>query len=420
MSPLSEDDGPVPLIANPADGAHLLVTENAKCIRKALICISIAVLASAFCSRFGSDRVNRTMIISGMHRPEMKSATEAVNETAGALQDALDGATEIVKDPTTQAKHGTIGTRDVAAEYKQIAGHASRLNSSVARKLASPTCLLHVSYGEDYMATVDTVTLPIKEAYARKHGYELKIFQRSSLEELVATDFKACPVRGMHMSGENISAHAILKFCGIWDAFESGCDLVLWTDSDAIIYNSTVTIEQFVAQDSRADVYWSVSDNRWNHGSMWCLLPNASHTAPIGCVDYGTFLGCLNTGAFIIRRTDWSRWFVGSILEVASTPMPMDEKLCDMEADALQSREQCWHFGDQCIISCMTRANRSLMDHYACFATPASPTFQRISVHNISRYEGTSTITGNTFVVNCAGNDEYLIPCIRDAVSTSC
>merc|ERR1712226_1311538 len=56
----------------------------------------------------------------------------------------------------------------------------------------SKTCILHVSYGSEFIAHVDSITVPIKTAYAEEHGYEFVRYSEDSFAELLLNPFRMC------------------------------------------------------------------------------------------------------------------------------------------------------------------------------------------------------------------------------------
>jgi len=295
-------------------------------------------------------------------------------------------------------------------------------------------CILHVSYGEKYISTIDNFTVPIKQDYAQRYGYIFKLHQRPSMEDLLTKDFQQCGISNEAIQSKHRNDHALIKFCGVQTAFDDGCTVVVWTDSDATFVNSGFPVDSWLSQNRDADVFWSVAGP---HG--FCDTPDSE-----GCISVSHFTRCVNSGIFIIRNTHWSRRYVRRILERAVNMVPAENwekslnhfknsKLpnsqwelplaCDLDPDNPPLWSQCWaqepgrlKYGDQCVIACETMENMSstsVMGHFHCTSSRSfqqvfrkfSASFQHDSSHDIPQ---------DAYFVNCAGGDEEIAQCFRD------
>jgi hypothetical protein len=277
------------------------------------------------------------------------------------------------------------------------------------------TCILHVSYGEKYMRHVDKFTVPNKRMYANRHGYKLKLFQRPSMEELFSKDFAGCGISNESIHSKHRNDHALLKFCGVQAAFDDGCGLVVWTDSDAAFVSFDSTVDSWFGADPNnrePDVFWSVSGPH-----EFCNMP--TH---LGCKDNVHFEKCVNSGLFMIRNTEWSQTYVRRVLGRAVSMVPAKNwdmyhprGSCNLAPYMPPSWSQCYaqeparlKYGDQCVIACDSHQNSGTLDHFGC---TASHHFQLVQI--FEHHHSSNGIPDHAYLVNCAGHDEQIQNCFQ-------
>ncbi|KAH8070489.1 hypothetical protein JL721_4879 [Aureococcus anophagefferens] len=144
----------------------------------------------------------------------------------------------------------------------------------------SSICLVHAAYG-DYVALSQERTLPLKRAYAEKHGYRVVARLEDTLEDLAA----ACPDAYSTTADDGFEyTMASAKYCSLEVARRSGCEWAFWTDADAV----------FAATD-------------------------AAPTGPgRGCADAGFLGSCVNLGAFLLRvGSDEGRTSLRAMLDLS-------------------------------------------------------------------------------------------------------
>lgn len=269
------------------------------------------------------------------------------------------------------------------------------------------TCLLHAAWGAEYMALSHKYTLPTKEAYARKYSYSVLPYMRDTYEELIMMDFTRCHHGALVRNSSGYDKQTVIKFCSVWEAFEDGCDTVLWTDADAVIGSSKYSLEYWINQSSTADVYYSMSDTGatdkkwsqpWGHtgvaGHRVCLTENFPG---LTCPSVALFASCLNSGAFIMRRSNFSWQYLGRVLERSRRST---EPVCETWTLNPSHFDQCNLSvpgkGDQCAISCEAIQDESLLGHFACMGDLHPPIFQEIVISE--RWP----VVRDTFVLNVA------------------
>jgi hypothetical protein len=259
---------------------------------------------------------------------------------------------------------------------------------------AARTCLAHTAFGPEYVKLSNTFTMPNKRRYSTFHGYTLVTSQQNSLEELMKTDFAGC-FSGMTPWGMDLQT--LLKVCSIFKAFQKGCNQVLWTDADAGILNYQVPVHHFTKDNKNAHIYWSVSDI-----GAWALC--RSYPANSGCISMEMFTSCLNSGAFVVKNTYWSEFF---LLRVLTRSRDLNNPFCTTAIFNSAGFDQCYisgrHYGDQCAISCETRADRSLMAHMDCLGDHTSPVFQ----HLVGPQAWLPGFRSDTFVANCITKPKF-------------
>lgn len=268
---------------------------------------------------------------------------------------------------------------------------------------ANSTCVLHASFGERYVSKIDAFSVPNKTAYANRHGYAFKYYWGHTWEDLLEGNFSGCQL-GNRTNALKQHSYTIAKFCAVQMAFADGCRNVLWTDSNAIILKPELTIEAWLAQSQSpdADVHWAISDFRPRH---FCYFPGEQQNTSNGCINLATFVGCLNSGAFIIRQTSWSNEYILHLLQRA-----VGHDDCGSTKNvSIHRREQCGMGAadDQCLISCETIGDPDILNHYACFSKPAKTVFQVVQPE---WYQLLLSRIRDAFVVNCADGGES---CLR-------
>jgi len=200
-----------------------------------------------------------------------------------------------------------------------------------------------------------------------------------------------------------------MGYCAVWEAFEEGCESVLWTDADAVIHNQLKSLEQWMDQDRHADVYWALSEPK-----PWCKppkLPQESGSCPVEI-----FGRCMNSGAFIIRKTDWSKSFVSHMLQGSG---PILERKCAHE----KWNPSCGgdSAGDQCVATCELAERRAAQESSAgrfhCFGKHEDAPFQLIMAKWLWTFFFV-TIPEGTFVINCHLNAKLM--CVECASGGNC
>lgn len=250
------------------------------------------------------------------------------------------------------------------------------------------TCLAHTAFGEEYVSLSNAFTMPNKRRYSTFHGYTLVTSQQNSLEELIKHDFAGC-FSGMTPWGMDLQT--LLKVCSIFKAFRKGCNQVLWTDADAGIVTYEVPVHHFTEDKKDAHIYWSVSDI--GAQGLCRTFPSSA-----GCISMEMFTSCLNSGAFIVKNTFWSEFF---LLRVLTRSRFLNNPFCTTAMFNPARFDQCYiagrRYGDQCAISCETKADRSLMAKMDCLGDHTSPVFQ----HLVGTQAWLPPFRGDTFVANC-------------------
>lgn len=277
------------------------------------------------------------------------------------------------------------------------------------------TCILHVSYGEKYIRNVDSVTVPMKRKYANRHGYKLEVFQQPSMEELFSKDFAGCGIANENIHSKHRNDHALLKFCGVQAAFDDGCGVVVWTDSDAAFVNFNFTVDSWLGADPNRphpDIFWSVAGPH-----EFCNIP--TH---LGCKDNVHFEKCVNSGLFIVRNTEWSQMYVRRVLDRAVSMVPAEHwnmhhpyGSCNLAPYMPPSWSQCYaqeprreKYGDQCVIACDSHQNSGTMEHFGC---TASHHFQHVQI--FEHHDSSNGIPDGAYLVNCAGHDDQIKNCFH-------
>lgn len=140
-----------------------------------------------------------------------------------------------------------------------------------------PRCCIVTAYRRREYAALAKLTLPRMEAFAARHGHDLRIHQ---LED---TDLD----------------RAWMKIPPILDALDSDFEFVVWLDIDALI----VRLDRDILDAARPGIdllmSWHKPDTAQLHGP-----PCPEHRAP---AHY-------NAGVCLIRRSNWSRDFFARML----------------------------------------------------------------------------------------------------------
>jgi len=243
------------------------------------------------------------------------------------------------------------GMLEYGTNHWQSVGLAST-NSSV--------CVLHVSFGTLYQRISES-SGPTKRQYADRHGYRLVAMQEETFEELVDGHFAKCVER--FKTVYDCDKQSVLKFCGVWEAFEDGCETVLWTDSDGVIFSESVGIHHWFDEEPKADVIWAMTDDF----DGWCSRPKP-------CTGVSRWATCLNSGVFVIQRTSWSQAYIARLLDQSchslasncstSSLNPFRFDQCNFGGTPWQLEQS--HVGDQCVITCDAMHDDSAMSHFGC------------------------------------------------------
>jgi hypothetical protein len=222
------------------------------------------------------------------------------------------------------------------------------------------------------------------------------------LEELMKNDFAGC-FSGMTPWGMDLQT--LLKVCSIFKAFRKGCNQVLWTDADAGILLYKVPVHHFTNDNKNAHIYWSVSDI----GARGLCR---GYPASAGCINVEMFTSCLNSGAFIVKNTFWSEFF---LLRVLTRSRFLNNPFCTTAKFNPARFDQCYisgrRYGDQCAISCETKADRSLMANMDCLGDHMSPVFQ----HLVGTQAWLPASRPDTFVGNCITKPKWT--CVKHLAS---
>lgn len=296
-----------------------------------------------------------------------------------------------------------IGVTDLI-EMDQTASSKASDDESQAKGI----CMLHVTFGEEYSKLSEAITIPNKRRYAEKHGYTLLVSQAPSLDLLLAKYFAFCGFTPKH----GADSLTTVKFCAIHKALVvNKCKAVLWTDSDALIFSSDITIESWLDSNPNADVFWSLgnSDN--------ALCKESGHAAA-GCPSLGSFVACLNAGAFLVRNTEWSINFAVKVLR--RSRITHKDPVCNTANTNQMNKDQCTlpkhtltpgpGYGDQCAVTCETIAQEDddIMEHFECFGYGAKPDFQKVV------YAGTAGFPQRCAQIHC--EDAFVVNCMAHII----
>lgn len=305
---------------------------------------------------------------------------------------------------------------------------AGQLHAPTRKNLEEgQVCLTHVSYGQKFKE-IDELTVPIKRAYAERWGYKAKIYVRETFMDLVYIDFKNC----LNGNIENPLAYdkqSLLKFCGIWAAFDDGCDTVLFTDGDAVIASPETKVEHFMRKDPSADVYWSLNDPTT---APYCRGPRQKMFRGDGRDALHMFGTCLNSGTFIMRKNTWTWRYLERLLTLSNhtindqcstaslNPEGFDQcdfKVMGRETTPGQGVTQT-KVGDQCVIACDAMQHNSDLRHFMSFGPHERPVFQFVQTQPSQVFQWLHLKPWDkdrAFVVNCAGHlvKNQKIDCVK-------
>lgn len=283
---------------------------------------------------------------------------------------------------------GGIGVVPLATRRRVHAPTGSAELSS-RRTGRSEFCIAHAAYGEEYK-TIAAVSAVTKRRYAELHGYRFLQYLSSSLEEFVT---KYCP----ELEGQIELAYSKttpVKSCGIWAALRDSCDYVLWTDADAVVVDSSLSMESLlfmekseetsaedVARLADKDVLFFLEDFE-----ELGLCPELSEeVAPAGfCGSADAFGNCVNTGALIVRSGRFAETLIRDQLALAvfdndfllHSPCSTNDLGVGLARNI--TWDQCMFAGEteQCTLSCLYRNKPELLDRTMC----------RISDDNATHY----------------------------------
>ena len=170
----------------------------------------------------------------------------------------------------------------------------------------SSICLVHAAYG-DYVALSQERTLPLKRAYAEKHGYRVVARLEDSLEDLAA----ACPDAYSTTADDGFEyTMASAKYCSLEVARRSGCEWAFWTDADAVFVATDAALDRWLPADGGAFAVWSTP----TYVGGFC----GPEALAGGCTDAGFLGSCVNLGAFLLRvGSDEGRTFLRAMLDLS-------------------------------------------------------------------------------------------------------
>lgn len=141
--------------------------------------------------------------------------------------------------------------------------------------------VLVLTGSDDSMHSVLDMTIPSKQRYVQKHGYDL----------LIRRSFRPIPELGFL---DNIIGIGFLRTLMVFQMLEQ-YDVVMWIDGDSIITNENIPVEDFLVGDH-------------SFYASWDWLSHAN-----GQPGYNGF----SSGNFIIRRTPNSKKLFDAFLEVS-------------------------------------------------------------------------------------------------------
>ena len=170
----------------------------------------------------------------------------------------------------------------------------------------SSICLVHAAYG-DYVALSQERTLPLKRAYAEKHGYRVVARLEDTLEDLAA----ACPDAYSTTADDGFEyTMASAKYCSLEVARRSGCEWAFWTDADAVFVATDAALDRWLPADGGAFAVWSTP----TYVGGFC----GPEALAGGCADAGFLGSCVNLGAFLLRvGSDEGRTFLRAMLDLS-------------------------------------------------------------------------------------------------------
>ena len=238
-------------------------------------------------------------------------------------------------------------------------------------------CVAHGAYGENYKS-IAALSARTKAKYADLHGYRFVEFIGDTLDDFVD---KYCP----ELAGQikyAYSATTPVKSCGIWASLRDSCDYVLWTDADAIIVDSSITMEHllFMDDDEADDDLVRSKDVLFFLESYADLglcpdLTSPERQLPKGsCGLPDEFGNCVNTGAVIMRSGDFTETLLREQLAMAVfdndflTNSPCSTNDLGTGFAKNLTWDQCMFTGEteQCTLSCLYRQNPKFLENTAC------------------------------------------------------
>lgn len=242
----------------------------------------------------------------------------------------------------------------------------------------SQFCVAHAAYGTEFrsIAEVSAVT---KRRYAEMHGYQFLEYISDSLDEFVDTN---CP----ELRGQIDLAYSKttpVKSCGMWAALRDSCDYVLWTDADAVLVDSSLTMEALLYLEPSQGVSTEDVERLGGKDVLFFLeaykelglCPELNDDpAPGFCGSADSFGNCVNTGALILRKSDFAETMIRNQLALAifDNDFLLDSPCSTQNLGVGASRnitwDQCMFVGEteQCTLSCMYRNEPQLLDNTMC------------------------------------------------------
>lgn len=297
--------------------------------------------------------------------------------------------------------------RSLGRPIKNLSRFTEQSNSNwrdLAAGTTGSTCILHASFGE--WSHIADVTVPTKLNYAQKHGYRLYLVDSQNYTELQRGRFLRC-LDGASLAGRDMQT--VTKFCTLWIAFADGCTAALWTDADAVIQPGQGSLDTWLS--NPADVAWSSAGHR-----TFCQ-PRGQDSD--GLDSLARFASCLNSGAFIMKRTPWSWDYLHRILTMAASTRALN---CSTSSLNRQHFDQCMyndiqkeqdHVGDQCVIACEAMRNIESLKHFVLDrADDPRPLQIAVFAHDVDR--GTFAKPKQPLVINCAAadNTSHRLDCV--------
>ena len=240
---------------------------------------------------------------------------------------------------------------------------------------ASPKmCVVHAAYGDEYTTMSEEYTLPLKRAYAARHGYDVVVRLGSSLEDMSRGCGDYATVSGR--DGLDYTM-AVTKYCALKAAQDEGCDYALWTDADAVFVDTATPLEAFLERAGGAPLVFSLPTYA---GDVCADAVPADHSCP---ADPEVLAQCLNLGAFLVDLRAGSRGaaLVERVLASTGSTIASDAAFMATAAAgyncaplALDAVPDDWEVSDQCAVTYALHADAfDAARDAACFGASKAP-----------------------------------------------